>query len=148
MPYPYFPHSGRRMRADGYRGLMTRHRWGFRGAYAEKSIRGRSVMQTIVKKTNDYYLCCFQLKDDFWSTSTADARKREAEQRRKSFRVVGRNEAAPRQPLASDSDPTKPDPESLAAAAGLDLARVGNLRAQIKAMYPSLTDADLDELLM
>jgi hypothetical protein len=105
-------------------------------------------MQTIVKKTDDYYLCCFQLKDDFWSTSTADARRKEAEVRRKSFRVVGRAEAAPRQPLASDSDPTKLEPESLAAVAGLDLARVGNLRAQVKAMYPGLTDEDLNELLM
>jgi hypothetical protein len=93
MPHPYFPHSGRRkhywkLRSDGYRELMTDHRWGFRGAYAEKSIRGRSVMQTIVTKTDDCCLCCFQLKDDFWSTSTADARRKEAEEHRNSFRLV------------------------------------------------------------
>lgn len=93
MPVPYFPHSGCRkhywkLRSDGYRELMTKHLWGFRGAYAEKTIRGRSVMQTIVKKTDDYYLCCFQLKDDFWSVITADAREKEAEVRRGAFRVV------------------------------------------------------------
>ena len=75
-------------------------------------------------------------------------RKREAETRRKSFRVVKADEGASRRLPAADSDPTKLDPESLAAVAGLDLARVGNLRAQVKAMYPGLTDADLDGLLM
>ena len=93
MSHPYFPHSGRRkhywkLRSEGFRELVTKNRWGFRGAYAEKSIRGRSVMQTIVKKTDEYYLCCFQLKDDFWSTITKNAREKEAEERRKSFWVV------------------------------------------------------------
>lgn len=37
-----------------------------RGAYAEKSIRGASVMQTIVSKTEAHYVCRFQRKDDFW----------------------------------------------------------------------------------
>ena len=153
MPFPYFPHSGRRahywkLRIDGFRELVARHRWGFRGAYAEKSIRGRRVMQTIVKKTDDYYLCCFQLKDDFWSTSTADARKREAEQRRKLFRVVGQDEVASRWLPAAGSGPTQLDLGFPAVVAGLNLDRIRNLRAQIREMYPSLTDADLDELLM
>lgn len=93
MPMPFYPHSGRRkhywkVRNESFRELMRNHNWGFRGAYAEKTIRGKSVMQTIVKKTDEYYLCCFQLKDDFWSVITTDARKREAEEWRQAFRVV------------------------------------------------------------
>lgn len=45
-------------------------------------------MQTIVKETDKYYLCCFQLKDDFWSYITAQAREKEAMERRKTFHVV------------------------------------------------------------
>jgi hypothetical protein len=171
MPYPYFPHSGRRahywkLRVEGFRELQIQHRWGFRGGYAEKSIRGRRVMQTIVKTTDDYYLCCFQLKDDFWSAVTADARKREAETRRESFRVVAEREgeknrdgqqtkaaphleqAAARWPITPDLDPTQLDQVSLEAIANQARLCVDSLRARIRAMYPSLTEADLDDWML
>ena len=78
MPIPYFPHSGRRkhywkLRSEGYRELMMANGWGMRGAYAEKSIKGATIMQTIVRKEATYFLCCFQRKDDFWADSTRRA---------------------------------------------------------------------------
>ena len=161
MPIPYFPHSGRRahywkLRVDGFRELQTRHGWGFRGAYAEKTIRGQRVMQTIVTKTDDYYVCCFKLKDDFWSAITADARRRDAEAKRKSLRVVtdGEAEEAEKQmatvrwPITPDLDPMQLDQASLTAIAKQARLCRDSIRAQIRTTYPSLTEADLDDLLV
>ena len=61
-----------RIRAEGFRELMISRRWGMRGAYAEKSIRGASVMQTIVSQTEAHYVCRFQRKYDFWAAVLRD----------------------------------------------------------------------------
>lgn len=58
------------------------------GAYATKHIRRRLVMVTIIEKHADYFLCRFQLKDDFWADITAQFREGEASQRRRTFDVV------------------------------------------------------------
>lgn len=108
MPVPYFPHSGRRkhywkLRSEDFRELMTKHRWGFRGAYAEKSIRGQRVMQTIVKV---------------------------------------------RWPITPDLDPTQLDQESLVAIGEQARVCVDSVRERIRAMYPGLTEVELNEWLM
>ncbi len=94
MPIPYYEHSRRRphtwkLRADGFRELFLSKGWSMRGGYSQKSIAGRQVMVLIIKKTPDYYVCQFGLKDDFWANITRDARQREAEERRSRFTVVG-----------------------------------------------------------
>lgn len=53
-----------------------------------------------------------------------------------------------RQPLAPDLDPTQLDPVSLAAIAKDDPAHADNIRAEVKARFPTLTESQLDELLM
>ena len=93
MPIPYFPSSGRRphlwrIRAEGFRDLLLSKRWTMCGAYAAKDIRRRTVMVTTVEEHDDYYLCRFQLKDDFWADITAEFREREASQLQSSFKVV------------------------------------------------------------
>ena len=93
MPIPYFSSSGRRphlwrIRAEGYRDLLLSKRWTMCGAYAAKNICRRTVMVTTVEEHDDYYLCRFQLKDDFWADITAEFREREASQLRSAFKVV------------------------------------------------------------
>ena len=93
MTIPDFPSSGRRphlwrIRADGYRELLLSKRWTMHGGYASKKIHRRDVMVTIAEKHADYFLCRFQLKDDFWARISADHRAREASQRRSSFRLI------------------------------------------------------------
>lgn len=75
MAVPRYSHSGRRphywrLRAEGYRELLSSKNWRFRGAYAAKSIHGREVMLIIVEKGADTFLCRLQLKDDLWSVIT------------------------------------------------------------------------------
>ena len=72
MSCPHYPHSGRkkhywRIRKEGFRELLIRKGWHLRGTYAEKKIQGRMIIQFIVANTEDYYLCSFQLKRDFWA---------------------------------------------------------------------------------
>jgi hypothetical protein len=93
MTIPYYPHSGRRkhywkVRSDGMRDLLIKHHWRLKGGYCEKTINGRSVMQTIVKHGDDHCIVCLLDKDDFWADATARVRAAEAEQRRKAFKVV------------------------------------------------------------
>ena len=52
------------------------------------------------------------------------------------------------QPLAPDLDPMQLDYESLAAIAKDDPSHADNIRAEVKARFPGLTESDLDELLM
>ena len=93
MPIPYYEHSGRKphfwkLRRNGYRDLLQSKGWSFRGAYAEKTIAGRTVMLRNVENREDHFLCRLELKDDFWANITSDARQEEAEQRRAEFAVV------------------------------------------------------------
>lgn len=99
----YFSHSGRakrywKLRNTGYRDLLIGHGWGMRGAYAEKSINGVSIMQTIVARYSTYLLCCFQRKADFWSDITRRERETEAIRRRAGFYAVPANTADPMDP--------------------------------------------------
>ncbi|MGA2033596.1 MAG: hypothetical protein ABSG68_15185 [Thermoguttaceae bacterium] len=52
-----------------------------KGAYAEKTIAGRTVMIRTVEEGKEYTLCCVQLKADFHSELAARANEREAEDR-------------------------------------------------------------------
>jgi hypothetical protein len=93
MTIPYYPHSGRRkhywrLRAEGHRELLIKHRWHLKGAYCEKSVKGRRVMLTMVRRHPDYFVVCLCDKDDFWADVTAAARAAEAEKRRAEFRTV------------------------------------------------------------
>ena len=72
MSTPYLPHSGRkkhywRIRNKGFRELLIKKGWHLMGGYASKVIQGRVVIQFLVEKTDDYFLCSFQLKSDFWA---------------------------------------------------------------------------------
>ncbi len=114
MPIPYFPSSGRRphlwrIRAEGYRDLLLSKRWTMCGAYAAKDIRRRMVMVTIVEEHDDYYLCRFQLKDDFWADITAEFREREASQLQSSFKVVQGIATETKNSNAMDSELTEAD---------------------------------------
>ena len=93
MPIPYYEHSGRRphlwrVRKDGFRKLLISKKWHLRGAYAEKTIHGRWIMQTIVEKHEDHLVCAFRPKDDWWAHITRGAREREAQELRNDFHVV------------------------------------------------------------
>ena len=55
----------------GFRERCIAKGWHMKGAYAERWIRGVSVMQTIAQKGDDFYLCRFQRKSDFWASITA-----------------------------------------------------------------------------
>ena len=81
------------VRNDGLRELLIQHRWSLKGGYCEKSVRGRSIMQTMVSKNDDYCVVCVCDRDDFWADVTAKARAAEAEQRRGAFKVVAPTEA-------------------------------------------------------
>ena len=108
MPIPYYPTSRRKphywkIRRKGFRELQLLKGWGMRGAYASKMIRGEEVMQTIARKTDDHYLCCFRLKSDFWSLITTRAREEEAEERRAIFQLVkGKSNQSIRSTLIDD----------------------------------------------
>jgi len=108
MPIPYYPTSRRKphywkIRRKGFRELQLLKGWGMRGAYASKLIRGEEVMQTIARKTDDHYLCCFRLKSDFWSLITTRAREEEAEERRAIFQLVkGKSNQSIRSTLIDD----------------------------------------------
>jgi len=72
MSSPCHPHSGRkkhywRLRKEGFRELLIKKGWHLRGGYAAKVIQGREVIQFTIQKTEDYVLCSFQLKSDFWA---------------------------------------------------------------------------------
>jgi hypothetical protein len=95
MPIPHFRGTGRgkhlwKVRREGYRALLIAKRWHLKGGYTEKRIRGVWVMQLIAKEEDDYILCCFLRRDDFWAESTRRAREAEAQERRKAFRSVER----------------------------------------------------------
>ena len=114
MPIPYFPSSKRRphlwrIRAEGYRDLLLSKRWTMCGAYAAKNIRRRTVMVTIVEEHDDYYLCRFQLKDDFWADITTEFREREASQLQSSFKVVQGIATETKDSNAMDSELTEGD---------------------------------------
>ena len=103
MSTSYYSSSGRRphlwrIRAEGHRELLIAKGWGLCGGYARKRIHGREVMVTTVEKNSDYDLCRFQLKDDFWTKATADARQREALERRSFFKIVQSGSNAVDQP--------------------------------------------------
>ena len=66
----YIPHSERgkhywKIRRKDFRKLCFAKGWMMKGAFAEKFIGGTSIVQTIVAETDDYYICCFQRKDNF-----------------------------------------------------------------------------------
>jgi hypothetical protein len=70
MSSPCHPHSGRkkhywRLRKEGFRELLIKKGWHLKGTYAEKEIQGKTVIQFMVARTEDYILCSFQLKSDF-----------------------------------------------------------------------------------
>ena len=111
MPIPYYSPSRRKhhywkIRRNGYRELLLLKGWGMRGAYASKFIRGEEVMLTIARKTDDHYLCCFQLKSNFWSLITTRAREDEAKERRATFQLVKGKEPAKRSKLKTASNPS------------------------------------------
>lgn len=77
MAIPVYPHSGRKchywkLRKEGFRELHLAKRWHLKGAYAEKDIRGVTIMETIVKEGDDHILVRFQRKNDFWAVITAE----------------------------------------------------------------------------
>ena len=82
-----YPHSGRRkhlwrLRNDGHRDLLIKHRWGLRGAYAEKTIRGKTYMMTMAAKLDDHVVCWLRLKDDFWAEITSEHQAARGDMRR------------------------------------------------------------------
>jgi len=93
MSTPYFGKPSRRphfwkIRNDGFRKLCQDHGWGMRGGYACKSIGGREFMQIVVSRVDDYVICRFQAKDDYWSVIAIDARDREAKEARSRLKVI------------------------------------------------------------
>lgn len=71
------PHSDKgkhywKIRRKGFRRLLFAKGWKMKGAYAEKFIHGMTIVQTIVEKTGDYYICCFQRKDNFFRSLKND----------------------------------------------------------------------------
>ena len=53
-----------------------------------------------------------------------------------------------RQPMAPDIPQTKPESESSPGTANLPWDHADSMRAQVKAQFPTLTESDLDELMM
>jgi hypothetical protein len=80
MTTPRHAHSGRRkhfwrLRIEGQRDLLIAHRWGLRGGYAEKTIRGKTYMMTMSATFADHVVCCFRLKDEFWAEAISRHRE-------------------------------------------------------------------------
>lgn len=95
MAIPYFKHDGRRphkwkIRKEGLRDLFILHRWGLRGGYASKFIKGREVMciKYYEADDSDYAVYQFMLKDNFWADITTNARKQEMADKRSKFHLV------------------------------------------------------------
>ena len=90
---PYYPHSGRRSHVILLPTLKLREYlqskgWTPWGAFCRKCIRGREIFLFVSRDHQDFALCRFVPKDDFWADSTRKAREREAAERRRSFQLI------------------------------------------------------------
>jgi hypothetical protein len=68
------PHDGRRIKKrvfkkHGYRDLLIKHKWGLRGGYASKIIKGNEIMQLITKEDSEFLHVIFVSKNNFYATA-------------------------------------------------------------------------------
>jgi len=114
MTFLELPHSGRephrwRLRRAGFRELLLAKRWRMKGAYAEKTIAGRTVMLRTIEEGADFTICCVQLKADFVAELTARACERAAKEGQgKRPTSPERNHKSPPSPPVTTPTGTKP----------------------------------------
>jgi hypothetical protein len=94
---PYMPHSGRKPHvwkclSTQYREILTRHRWGFRGAYASKYFGDHEYMMTCIKEEGPYRYSLIRRKEDFWSYISSKDRDSKAKKVRKIVSIVQRDQ--------------------------------------------------------
>ena len=93
MEIPYVPGTGRqphcwKLRSEGFRELLQKHRWHLRAAHSEKFIHGNRVMLTVLEQTPQHVYCCFQSREDYWASVSSSLREKRARSRRDLFRLV------------------------------------------------------------
>ncbi len=132
-------HSGRRahvwkFRAAWFRQMLITHGWSLRGAYASKCFGGQEYMMTRVRDEGEILVYRICRKEDHWSDISHRERDREAAERRKHFRVVGRDEAP---------DVKPPVPERWSCLPGKTLDEI---RAEMMREFPGTTIAELEAM--
>ncbi len=72
-----------RIRKKGFRERLLRRGWHMRGAYAENTIGGESVMVKTASEERDCFLCRFQFKADLREESMAKHRGKQPDEQQK-----------------------------------------------------------------